>query len=90
MAEYPSGYQVYHALVRLLEAGGVPDAAAAVDVTLAPLGNTATYTVVPTERAQAPLARALGGILRRTFPSDEPSWVLEVADIPPILAVTGQ
>jgi hypothetical protein len=89
MAEYPTGYQVYHALVRLLEAGGVTDAAAAVDVTLAPQGNTATYTVVPTERAQAPLARALGAILRRTFPIDEPSWVLEAADIPPIVAAGG-
>ena len=34
MAEYPTGYEVYHALVRLLEVNGVADAAAAVDVTL--------------------------------------------------------
>jgi hypothetical protein len=45
--------------------------------------------VVPTERAQVPLARALGAILRRKFATDEPSWVLEAADIPPILAANG-
>ena len=89
MAEYPTGYEVYHALVRLLERSGVVDAGAAVDVTLAPQGNTATYTVVPTERAQVPLARALGAILRRKFATDEPSWVLEAADIPLILAANG-
>jgi hypothetical protein len=89
MAEYPTGYQVYHALVRLLEAQGVADAAAAVDVTLAPQGNSATYTVVPTERAQVALANALAAILRRPFNTDEQSWVLEAADVAPVLAASS-
>jgi hypothetical protein len=89
MVEYPTGYQVYHALVRLLEANGVPDAAAAVDVTLVPQGKSATYTVVPTERAQAALAQTLGRILRRPFRTDEQSWVLEAADIDPLRAASG-
>ncbi len=88
MAQYPTGYQVYQALVRLLEANGVTDPSAAVDVTLVPEGKTATYTVVPAERAQTALAETLGRILRRPFSVDEPSWVLEASDIEPIRAAS--
>jgi len=89
MAEYPTGYEVYHALVRLLEVNGVADAAAAVDVTLVPEGKRASYTVVPTERARPVLAAALGGILHRPFRTDEASWVLEATDTDPVLAASN-
>ena len=89
MADFPTGYQVYHALVKLLQAGGVADAKGAVDVTLVPEGQTATYTVVPTERAKAALADTLTAILGRSFATDEMSWVLEQADVGPILQAAG-
>jgi len=89
MADFPTGHQIYLALVKILEVSGVADPAAAVDVTMVPENHSATYTVVPTQNAKPALASALSGLLGRPFPLEEPSWALEVDDTAHVLRAAG-
>lgn len=89
MPPFPTGHQIYLALVQLLEVRGVAQARANVDVTLVPENQTATYTVVPTERAKPVLSKCLSELLGRPFAVDEPSWVIEFDDTQKVLQAAG-
>ena len=89
MPPFPTGHQIYLALVQLLETRGVVEARADVDVTVVPENQTATYTVVPTERAKPELSKCLSELLGRPFALDDPSWVIEFDDTQKVLQAAG-
>ncbi len=89
MQDFPTGHQIYLALVKILEVSGIADAPAAVDVTLVPENHSATYTIVPTETAKPVLASALSRLLGRPFAMEDASWALELDETAEVLKAGG-
>ena len=78
------------AIVRVLEAKGVPDAKEAVEVLGAPGNGTRLFVIVPSERAKVALAEELLEITGNPHPTAGDVWILDEAQSLALIEAAGR